>query len=414
MSRASAITKGGSGPPSASPSGRRYAVIAIAVFALAATAVFLARGRSADPERLWETAEKSLREGRFDEAERASERLSRARPPKDVDWMLRAQIAMARDRTDDAIALLARVQPPSPLAAQASLAAGQLELRRSRFRFAENHLRRALEIDPTSARARRELIYILGYQSRRPELSDQFAALAERGALGVEDVLLWCLARGIQWKPEEVAETLQRAIQADPDDRASRLGLAAALVELRRLDDADRQLAPMSADDPEVLSSRGQIAWERGDVDAVRQLVSGSDDDRADLSTLRGRLALRDRDFAAAADHFQTAVRLAPLDQTSLSGLAQALNQLGRRDEALAVSARLKSLTKLAELLGAMDPAVDGRNPRSLVSLGHACEAIGQPAQARAWFQLAVAIDPLDREAQEGLSRVPRTDEHER
>src|SRR5205823_8892957 len=122
-------------------------------------------------------AQADLQGGRFERVEAAVARLARRREPTPRDWLLRAQLAVARSRTEAALADLARVPDHHYMAAQARLMAGQLELRRDRFRFAEEAFHAALRLDPGLIQAHRELIYIYGLQLRRPELNAEFHAL---------------------------------------------------------------------------------------------------------------------------------------------------------------------------------------------------------------------------------------------
>src|SRR5262245_1267268 len=82
----------------------------------------------ADPDRLWQEAQLDLQAHRLDRAEQTLARLSRVRPPTPADWMLRAQVAISRERSDEALGALARIPDRDPLAAQARAMAGQVEL----------------------------------------------------------------------------------------------------------------------------------------------------------------------------------------------------------------------------------------------------------------------------------------------
>src|SRR5947209_1284396 len=82
----------------------RLAVVAagLAVLALAAGSFAWSR-RGADPDRLWRAAQEALKAQRIDEAEELADRLSRLRSPDPMDWMLLAQVDIARDRVDRAL-----------------------------------------------------------------------------------------------------------------------------------------------------------------------------------------------------------------------------------------------------------------------------------------------------------------------
>src|SRR5207245_1511075 len=109
---------------------------------------------------------------------------------------------------------------------QARLLAGQIELRRNRVRAAEAHLLAASRLDPKLVQAHRELIYIYGMQLRRVDLNVQFRTLSRLSALTFNNVFHWCLIRNSVWEPREMVSTLGSYIEADPDDRWSRLALA--------------------------------------------------------------------------------------------------------------------------------------------------------------------------------------------
>ena len=90
--------------------------------------------------------------------------------------MLRGQLAVARERPDEALAELARVPDDSPLAPRP----GSWPARSSCAAIASGSPRRrsapAVRIDPALVRAHRELIYIYGFQLRRDGLDEEFLA----------------------------------------------------------------------------------------------------------------------------------------------------------------------------------------------------------------------------------------------
>ena len=251
--------------------------------------------------------------------------------------------------------------------------------------------------------ARRELIYIYGYQTRDEALSEQFAALAARGPLQYSQVLLWSLIRGVKWTPEEIVEVLSRAVKADPEDGESRVALADALITLNRFDEAGAAIAPMPVDDPDARAARGRLALELGDVERLRALLDGGTTRHAGLAMLRGKLALLERRPEDAVEDYRIALELLPNDRDALSGLSQALNQSGRTDEAAGVVDRLNRVTTLADLIGVAGASAEPKGYDQLLELGRACEAIGLNEQSRGWYQLALALDPLDPRAQKAL-----------
>ena len=199
------------------------------------------RSGKTNPEEIWKQAEADLETGKLDLVDSAVEQLSLLRKPNPMDWFLRGQLAVVRHRADEAIDLLSRVPDDHYLAPRARLLAGQTELRRSRVRYAEKWLIAATKLDPRLVQAHRELIYIYGTQLRRTELNGEFIALSQLSNLTFDNAFHWCMLRSTVWEPAKMLLGLERYIEADPDDRWSRLALADNYRRMGRSDDALRR-----------------------------------------------------------------------------------------------------------------------------------------------------------------------------
>jgi tetratricopeptide (TPR) repeat protein len=382
----------------------RAVVLASALASAAAAGAVVAR-RAEEPDRLYARALAAFEAGRWDRAEAALNRADRSRPPTAADWMLRARIGLARGREEEALDALARVPDDDPRGPGARLRRGQVQLRMGRLRAAEADLLRAAELNPKQAQARRELVYLYGMQMRRDGLDAQFRALATLGPLTYDDALVWGLARGPKWNAEEVVADLRRFVATDPEERWSRLALAETLRQQGRADDAEEALAPLPATDPDARALRGALAVDRGDVPGAESLAAAGPSDHPGLARLRGRLALQGREWAAAARHFRAALATEPGHRDALYGLALALQQMDDpaarpyRDAARARDELNQRLERAARDRG-------GDNPDALRELAEACEAVGRLPEARAWYELAIARDPLDARAQRALHRL--------
>ena len=181
--------------------------------------------------------------------------------PTPLDYMLQGQVEIAHGRADEAIAKLMRIPDDHPAAAQARLLAGQIELRRHRARFAEQYLRQAILLDPKLVQAHKELIYILGFQLRRPDLNAEFLALSQLTDLTFDNVFHWCLMRTALWEPSTALTELLSFVEADPEDRWSRLAIADNYRRQGLLDDADAIIAPL----PDSDRKRPGLARHAGD-----------------------------------------------------------------------------------------------------------------------------------------------------
>jgi tetratricopeptide (TPR) repeat protein len=359
----------------------------------------------ARPESVWLEAAKAFEERRYDQAADAMARLARLRSPRAEDHMMRAQLAMVRDDVDTALVELAQVPDSFALAPRARLQSGQIELRRDRARIAERFILEAIKLNPDLTQAHRELIYIYGMQLRRPELGAEFRALARLEALSFSDVFLWCLTRGSTWETSEVVETLGKFLDADPDDRASRIALVEVLRQMTRDAEAEAKLAPLTNEDPDARAARVRLALDRGDEATAESLLAAAPRNHLDLAILRGRLAMARNDPKAAVVAFRDAVRVDPNHRDAVFGLARALQQVDDPEARtyLEISHRLERLGTLVQLAGS---EATRKNPQLVRDLGAACADVGRIPEARAWYCLAIKLNPLDGEAQQALFRL--------
>jgi tetratricopeptide (TPR) repeat protein len=383
----------------------RFAALAAAV-PLALGALAVAVWPRASPDQLRREAVMAARAGHWEQAEAA---LARVRDPTPTDWLLRAEVAHSLQRDEEALADLTHAPRDGPLAAQAALVVGKIEHRRFHARAMEAALREALRLDPGLIAARRLLVYLYGTQERRAELMEQFAAMAEQGPLTFDLVYHWCLSRGEIGEPAEAKADLERFVANDPADRSSRLALAAVYRKLNQLDRAAATLAPLPDSDPDARAARAQLALERGDNQAAEALLSGGPQDHPALARLRGRLALARRDGPAAVRFFRKADAAEPGDRDTLFGLGYALRLAGEGAAAESTLRRATEHQTLRNLLVSVADKPD-QKPEMLCKLAEACEAVGRAPEARAWYRLAIAADPLYREAQMGLFRLASDD----
>jgi tetratricopeptide (TPR) repeat protein len=365
--------------------------------------------RAEDPNAVWQTGEAYLNANRIDLAEAAANRLSQLRKPTPLDCMLRAQLDIAHGRAEEAVAGLMRVPDEHPMAAQARLMAAQVELRRHRARFAEQYFRKALQL-PKLVQAHRELIYILGHQLRRTELNAEFLALSQLTELTFDNVFHWCLMRTALWEPSTALKELLLFVETDPGDQWSRLAIADNYRRMGLIDDAETALAPLPDSDLDALAIRVMLAIDRHQDDKAEQLFASVPAGDPTLAKLRGRLALARRDAPSTVRCFQLACTHAPDDRDALLGLVNALTMVGDDKSA----APLREIAKNFELINSLVQRAampsERQNPRLLRDLGAACAAAGRDPEARRWYRLAIARDPLDIESQQALFQIDNRD----
>jgi tetratricopeptide (TPR) repeat protein len=326
--------------------------------------------------------------------------------PTPLDWMLRGQVELAYEHTEEALAALARVPDGHPMASQARLMAGQIELRRHRARIAEQLFREALRLDPGLVQAHRELIYILGYQLRRVELNAEFEALSRYAELGFDNVFHWCLLRTAQWDPASAIDELARFIEAEPEDRSSRLALAENYRRLGLSREAEDVIAPLPPDDPEALACRVMLMMDRHQEDEAEQLLRSAPADHPSLARLRGRIALSHRDGPTAVRCFRLAEASDPGNRDTIFGLINALTLIGDERAAAPFREMARHIDELNSLMERVSAPAARTKIELLRDLGSANAVVGRIPEARAWYRLALAVEPLDPQAQQALFQL--------
>lgn len=356
-------------------------------------------------EQIRKDAIEAIRAGKYDQAEMAFARLPAL---KASDWLLRTEVAVARNDFNGAWAHVNHVPDEGALSVRKAILMGQIAFARFHARDAEKAFLRALELDPKQVAARRSLVYLYGTQERRSELMEQFSALADQGPLTLELVQHWCLSRGAIGDPAKVRSDLEQFVANDPEDRWSRLALAGTYRQLGELDRSESVLADLPQDDPDARASRAQLSILRGDSQVAEALLAEGPQDHAVLARLRGRLALTRRDGPASVRFYRLSDKAEPNNRDTLDGLVQALRISGDEAGAEPVILRARAHDTLRNLLQRTTTDQDLSISR-LFEIANACEAIDRVSEACAWYRLVLVADPLNTRAQQALFRLAST-----
>jgi tetratricopeptide (TPR) repeat protein len=354
-------------------------------------------------------AETDFREGRIAESDAALESLASLRRPTARDLLLLAEVRRSQGRPDEAIAALDQVPDLDPLAPQAQLLLGRIERRRGRARKAEASFLRALKGDPNLLAARRELINIYGLQLRRREIHEQFLAVSDKAGLNFQDLVIWMHIHALNWDEAEVAE-LESFLRADPDDRFTRLALAeVALTRSESMGKIAGWLAPLPPDDRDAQALRAGLALETGHLDEATSILASGPEDHPGLERMRGRLAMIRKDYPVAAEHLRKALAAGADERGVAYLLGQCLKLSGNPSAAAGPLDRYARLTAAHDLIR---PVVESKTKGSLAEMAkiaRACEDAGLNDEARAWYDLIIRTDPLDRAGQAGVARMKRS-----
>lgn len=359
-------------------------------------------------EKLVEDARRAMQGGQWSRAAELLEAVGWIRAHTPTERLLLADADDRLGRSERAVERLAAIPDDDPSAAAARLLAGQIERRRNRMRAAEAALLEAARLDPQLAQARRELVFMYGMQGRRIDLSAQFKRLVTLVPLTTRELMIWTVSNEDIWINSSIEGDLERYLDADPEDRLSRVALAEVLLRSGDAGRAESVLAPLPDADVDARALRARIALDRAQLDRASTLLEGGPADHPVIARLRGQLALRRNDLPGAVEALRTAVRLDPNNQEAVQALALALKRSGLDAEAEPVQAhaeRLRALTRLLEEAR----STEGRTEQTLPKrLARACEAIGALDQARAWYGLALQVDVLDPEVQRAVHRLAK------
>jgi tetratricopeptide (TPR) repeat protein len=380
----------------------------VAVLVGALGALHMPRGHG-DPDRIWAQAERAFLAGHWQQASASLKRLEQIRPKAALDWTLEAQLAIARGQFAQGFSALAQVSDAHPIAPQAHLLAGRLHRQLRCLRKAEAEFRQALAIKPGLIDAHKELIYILGLQSRRREVDAEFHQLARLTQLGHHDLMTWALTHFTHWNPDIVAD-LDGCIKADPEDRHSRLAVVELLLERPEVESyIERILQPFPNTDPDAMALRINLAFNLGRFEQAESLLAKAPDGHPRISRMRAEMAMRQHDLDGAIQYFHDALSAEPYDRVSPMHLAQALQLKGDKKAATVYLDRVRRLNRVYDTINQMRSPKRKEHFTDLVELGNVFEEAGLNVEAKAWYGLAIATDPLDGGAQEGLYRLSRT-----
>jgi tetratricopeptide (TPR) repeat protein len=363
-----------------------------------------------NPDEIWQKAQQSFRDGRYEQVAASLARLSQLRAPTPLDWFLRAELAAIQDHLEEALADLEHVPDEHPIAAEGHLIAGQIERRRNRVRHAERAFLDALRLDPSMALAHRELIRIYGIQVRRREFNREFQALQNLMSLPFDDVYHWTAGRNNLWDVAVVLDDLTRFVAADADDRWSRLALADIFRRMGRGAQSLSTVSLLPQDDPEALAIRAQIALDEQDGKDADRLLAAGPLDNPTLARLRGRKALAGRDVPAAIRNFRIAYAADPDDSETLNGLRVAYWLSGNEKEATFFKETSANLARLNTLLQRGHAEAAKTDWNLMRDFGITCASLHRDSEARAWLGLVIAANPLDSEAQKALFRLGPAD----
>jgi tetratricopeptide (TPR) repeat protein len=203
----------------------------------------------------------------------------------------------------------------------------------------------------------------------------------------------------------EAASNYGRAVELAPDDALARLLLAECLVENARpaqaLEHFDR-LSEQTPDDVAVPLGRANCLLDLGRTDEARDVLDRLlklAPDNLTAMTLRGKLAMRQLEPAAAERWLRKAVELNPGDRDAVYSLSLCLRQQGDKDkkeEAALWFDRFKLIESEQSRLNGLTNQImaSPHAPAPRCEAGELFLKIGNEKEGLRWLESALQQDP--------------------
>ncbi len=320
-----------------------------------------------------------VKQGKYDEAMRAAEQLSKIPALRAESLMIAGEAFHGQGKWREAIGAFQRAAALQPDLVRAHRWLGAIYYDTGAMQLATDELRRVADLDPSDCHSLR-LCGLIQYEYQ---------------------------------KYDQAVKDYERALKRSPPTEMEieiRIELADSLQELRKVDEALATLAEC-VDTVDVLTQRATCYETGGKIDtaleqAQRAVKLAPRHPKANL--VLGRLYLAERRPKDAIAPLQIAVDVDPTNHEPRFLLGRAMIQTGRVDEG---KAQLTQSTKLKEAFLKMADlhveAIGHPNDAAIrMKLAQAAETLGRIPVALSWYQAALGLDPQNQEAANAIKRL--------
>jgi Tfp pilus assembly protein PilF len=200
----------------------------------------------------------------------------------------------------------------------------------------------------------------------------------------------------------EVLASYRRLVELDPENDQARLLVAGQLIHAHRPQEALEQfqyVRPRLGDTPQVLGGIACCQRELNHPEEARQLldrVLALEPHNALALGERGRLAFQFESPAQAEKWLRRAVAELPAERDLLYSLSQCLQQLGKRNEAERIQARIREIEADLDRLGELTRQIASRphDADLRCEAGQIMLRNGQETEGLRWLASALQEDP--------------------
>ncbi|MEZ6066407.1 MAG: tetratricopeptide repeat protein [Planctomycetaceae bacterium] len=303
-------------------------------------------------------------------------------------WGLLATAEAAMSRGDDATAWSMYQSAPQDRGRWEWLAArgmGRLALMRGRLNDAEQHLRRAIELNPEDLDSHDRLGHLLQLEGRTSDAAPHFFAQLIRGDFNGDQLLGAAGSDRFFRSDDNLVRIAKKLPTVEP---GVQLLTARTRIADSEFVEAERLLREVTAHEPEWGDAQGRLGRliaEQGDLAEFlvwRGGLPGAARLHPEVWYAQGLRARQDGQLAAAARCFLEAIERAPAHLISHLQLAACLHQLGEVEVAEKVRQHAELLSELDSVLNVLRSDVSPEFFEQAIDLLH---QLGRHWEAAGW-----------------------------
>ena len=206
---------------------------------------------------------------------------------------------------------------------------------------AEQHLRRAVEINPKNDLIQSNLALVLAKQGNLAEATAYFRRALARNPADPSTLNNMGVTLVQQGKLDEAIEHFQRSLEIKPNDASGHTNLANALLDRGDIDDAIKHMRLALKIDPTDVGNHHNLAMilaQRGNLaeatEQLRRIVELKPGDAGAVSNLAVTLAKQGQ-IAEATQRFEEALRIDPNFAEAHAGLGRVFAMQKKPEEAM-------------------------------------------------------------------------------
>ncbi|MBC7852900.1 MAG: VCBS repeat-containing protein [Pirellulaceae bacterium] len=355
------------------------------------------RSRPPDPA-LLTAAGKALQENRPDEAFDLAQSYLVKAPQSAAARYLAAQAKQKRQRTGEALAILAEVsaEDNSEEAVACAILAGDICLELGRAWDAEEYYRQALLHAPKDVSANRKIASLLTIEGRRWESRTFLLELVSQRQSAMDELI----ELGDIWPDFKFEAELEKFREQQPQDPLPLLGLARITAHEKKITDATEMLRQVVKAYPDLVEAHAWLGWtlvqDRHGAAALaawEKTLPPAAGDHPMIWLVRGLGAELLDQQEAAARCFWEALRRDPNYDLAAFRLSRALAVLEQTQAAKIVGQRAEVLLEVAATLKKVHTNRKSDLP-TFRKLAEQMESLGRLREAWAWYHTIVLLDP--------------------